>query len=74
MNRFDLIGRHEEREAALNKLSKLIDFDLDVTIRENVTAVSAERQETEADPNLRRVLTDILHDDICFYETHIKRF
>ncbi|HET6609453.1 MAG TPA: hypothetical protein VFG62_22465, partial [Rhodopila sp.] len=68
MGRFDIIGRHEDRETALTKLSCLIETPLDVHTRENITAQSEERKQMESDPWLRRRLEDILKEDIRFYE------
>ena len=68
MGRFDLIGRHDSREAALKRLSDLIGTSLDITIRENVTEASEERREMESNLAFQRELEDILADDIKFYE------
>jgi hypothetical protein len=73
MDRFDLIGRHEDRQAALLKLAQLIGRPLDVSVRDNVTPPSDERAEMENDPVLRGRLADILADDMRFYERHVTR-
>lgn len=72
MGRFDLIGRHDNRETALKQLSALIGTALDSTIHENITEASAERMELESDPSFRRELEDILTNDIKFYERYAR--
>ncbi|PTQ09124.1 hypothetical protein CLG96_14810 [Sphingomonas oleivorans] len=68
MGRFDLIGRHEERDYAFNRLSRLIGVDLDISIRENVTTPDEARQALLEDGFLIQELRNILADDIQFYE------
>lgn len=70
MRQFHVIGRHEAREPALLKLSKLVGLTIDHSIRENATPRSAEREEVEGDRDLRHRLTDILAGDIKFYERY----
>lgn len=72
MERFNLIGDHENREAALMRLARLIDRPLDVSVRDNVTPASDEREEVENDPVLRRRLTDILADDVRFFDRYAR--
>jgi hypothetical protein len=72
MGRFDIIGRHDDRERALTKLSCLIETPLDIETRENITAPSEEREQMESDPRLRRRLEDILSEDIRFYERYTR--
>lgn len=72
MGRFDLIGRHDQREAALGRLAESIDARFDTSIKERVGPTTEERQRMEADPALRRGLEDILADDIRFYEQHTR--
>jgi hypothetical protein len=73
MNRFDIIGRHSNREVALGELSARIGFSLDTKIRENVTPASDGRIEAANDMKLRRDLEGILSDDIKFYERFSSR-
>lgn len=68
MARFNLIGRHEDRAPALQTLSRETGRFIDHRLRANQTPQTDERAETSADPKLRRKLTDILADDIDFYE------
>jgi hypothetical protein len=72
MGRFDLIGRHENRESALAKLSQQINVALDATIRDNVTPPSEERLAANSDPRLRSKLESILLQDIRFYDQHAR--
>ena len=71
MQRFNLIGAHETRQAALSKLSELIEVPLKVQAHENITPQITERHEMEADPVIRRDLEDILSADIEFYERFV---
>jgi hypothetical protein len=68
MGRFDLVGRHDRRDEALEKLGMLIGGVFETGIRENVTQPTAERRAAEADPAVLRALEDILADDVRFYD------
>lgn len=70
MGRFDIVGKFEDREAVLNRLSTSLGVPLDVTVRENVTPECDERNAMTNDQQLRRRLEDILVDDIKFYERY----
>jgi hypothetical protein len=70
MSRFDLIGRHEDRAAALARLSAQTGIPADAATYENVTPPSAEREAIYADSALMERLEDLLADDIRFYERH----
>jgi hypothetical protein len=72
MGRFDLIGRHENRESALAKLSRQFNVTLDATIRDNVTPPSEERLTANSDTRLRSELESILLQDIRFYDQHAR--
>ena len=72
MSRFDLIGRHENRESALTKLSQQFNVALDATIRENITPPSEQRLTANSDPRLRSELESILLQDIRFYDQHAR--
>ncbi len=67
MGRFDLIGRHDAREASLTRLSQLCGRPLDTTIHANATA-SDEGRTLREDKDIVAALTDILSEDIRFYE------
>lgn len=68
MTRFDLVGRHEARAAALDKLSQVAGVAIDTSVQVNVTGVSAEREKLLADGARMQQLHDILDEDIRFYE------
>jgi hypothetical protein len=72
MSRFDLIGRHENRESALTKLSRQFNVALDATIRENITPPSEQRLTANSDPRLRSELESILLQDVRFYDQHAR--
>lgn len=68
MRSFDFIGRHEKRDETLEALSKLINLDLDRALHANRTPESDVRRELESDATLRGRLSDLLADDLRFYE------
>lgn len=68
MGRFDLIGRHEDRAAALTQLSQILGVELDVSIKENVTAPDDDREALLEDRTVMQKLHNILAEDIRFYE------
>ena len=68
MGRFGLIGRHEDRAAALGKLSEVSGIRIDDDVRVNVTAASVERERMLADKAQMGQLHDLLAEDIRFYE------
>ncbi len=70
MGCFDLIGRHHRWPETINALSSLSGVTLNNDLRMNVTPKFEERQEMESDANLRSQLSDILRDDLVFYERH----
>lgn len=67
MGRFDVIGRHEERASAIARISALLGLS-EVVGHENPTPGSPQRDEALSDPKLRADLSDLLSDDIQFYE------
>ena len=73
MSRFDLIGRHEDRAAALNHLGRRIGLEIDDKVRVNVTKPSIERNEFLADSARMRRLRSIVAEDIRFYERYCDR-
>ena len=70
MSRFDLIGRHDMRDEALGELGSATGVEIDTSLRVNVTSPSAEREALLADAAQMRRLSDILADDIRFYERY----
>jgi hypothetical protein len=68
MGRFNLVGRHDSRDAVLAKIGALTGGTFETGIHENVTQPTPERQEAASSPRMRRALEDILVDDIRFYE------
>jgi SAM-dependent methyltransferase len=73
MNRFDFIGFHENREDDIVRLAKAINLPLLAAIHENRTSESAERLELESDVSVRSKLTDLLAQDVGFYERMLRR-
>jgi hypothetical protein len=72
MSRFDLIGRHENRESALAKLARQFNVGLDATIRDNVTPHSEERLTANSETRLRSEFESILLQDMRFYDRHAR--
>lgn len=70
MGRFDVIGRHEARVAALTRLSGMIGRELDINIVENVTPVRSDRHNFLADLTAVRRLGDLLIEDMRFYDRY----
>jgi hypothetical protein len=68
MNRFDFIGFYENRKSDIPRLAKALKLPLAASVYENRTSVSDERLEAESDCSLRRDLTDLLAEDVAFYE------
>lgn len=73
MRDFDFIGRHEAREATNARLASLLSLQPFDESHVNKTADDPLRQELENDPRTLFALTDLLRDDIAFYETHAFR-
>jgi hypothetical protein len=70
MGRFDLIGRHDDRAAALRRLGGLVGASLDVDLHENATPKDERRLEMSEDRALRHRLEQLLADDIRFYQRY----
>lgn len=72
MGRMDFIGRHEAREEGLMAVGARLGLSLDAGLHLNKTASKAdpEREALLADTRLMARLTELLDDDIRFYETH----
>ena len=68
MNRFDFIGFYESRDSNIPRLAKALNLPLVAAVHENRTSESAERLEVESDVSVRRKLTDLLAEDVAFYE------
>lgn len=68
MSRFAVIASHEEREAGLRRIGRLLGIESLPDWRENHTPLSEARANAESDPALRRELEDILIEDVRFYE------
>lgn len=70
-DRFDFVGRHETRGEDLQKLAKILDICIDTSLHLNATeplGIDLEREAILSDQTLMGRLTDLLADDICFYE------
>lgn len=72
MGRMDFVGRHETRSEGLQKLGKMLGLSLDPALHLNLTDVDStpEREALKADSYLMSRLTDLLAEDIRFYEKH----
>jgi hypothetical protein len=68
MGRFNVVGRHDSRGAALQKIAAIIGGTFEADTHENVTQPTPERQEAESNPRMQRALEDILIDDIRFHD------
>jgi hypothetical protein len=71
MGRMDFIGRHETRTEDLSRLSKILNIDIDIGLHLNATepeGINSERVAILSDRVLMRRLTNLLAEDICFYE------
>lgn len=68
MNRFDFIGFYENRETDIPRLAKALDVPLVAAVHENRTSESTERLELESDVSVQRKLSDLLAQDVAFYE------
>ncbi len=69
MRRFSLIGRHDERDSALKRLSELVDQSLPADERRNETADQESLTEMLDDRRLRTRLQNLLAEDLAFYDT-----
>jgi hypothetical protein len=68
MARFDYIGRHEDRRGAIAALSGLVGQELSAEHRENSNPSREEIGDSLSDTRLIARLTDLLKDEIAFYE------
>lgn len=70
MDNFSVLGRYEDRLGYFRKLNYELGLELDSSMNFNVTTPDDDRDHMSLDQNLRRVLQDILKEDIMFYEKH----
>lgn len=73
MGRLDFIGRYETREEDLARLETVLGIPLDSTLHVNATEperINPEREALMADSGLMGRLTDLLAQDISFYEKY----
>lgn len=68
MNRFNILGRYEDRAGFFYKIKDSIGLELDQSICKNVTPMHPERLEDLHNMALLNSLRDILKCDIDFYE------
>ena len=73
MGVFSFIGRHESREATNRKLQDLLGLQPFDHLHENKTAESDERQQLLDNRATISALSDLLRDDIAFYQRHAFR-
>lgn len=69
--RFDFVGRHETRDNDLQRLAKILGININIGLHLNATepkGVDLERENILSNQTLIGQLTDLLADDICFYE------
>jgi len=74
MGRLDFIGRYETREKDLARLESVLGVPLDATLHVNATEperINLEREAMLDDRRLIGRLTDILAEDISFYEKYV---
>ncbi len=74
MGRMDHVGRHETRAEGLRRLGETLGVELDASLHLNSTHAdgNAERESLRADAQLMARLTDLLADDLHFYETYAR--
>lgn len=68
MRRFQYVGRHEDRGSAMRALSAMVGAPVSQDRRENVNPPRPEIGETLNDTSTISRLTDILGEEIAFYE------
>lgn len=71
MGRLDFIGRHETRADDLQRLAEMLGVGINTTLHLNATAPEGSNMEKESivsDGKLMRRLSDLLVEDISFYE------
>jgi hypothetical protein len=68
MRRMDFIGFNETRAQDLARLSELLGLPLSAEVHANRTTFGARYEATQADAGIRAKLTDILAEDIAFYD------
>ena len=73
MRRLDFIGRHENRTEDLKRLSHTLGITMDIDLHLNATepgGVDSLRMEIMSDAKIMRSISDLLLQDINFYEKH----
>lgn len=68
MRRFDFIGFHETRTDDIARLARELGLPLSADVHANATAEHDGRFDMEQNASLRLSLTDILAEDVAFYE------
>jgi hypothetical protein len=68
MERFDFIGFHELRDQDIPRLAAMLDLPLKPEVHDNKTVEQAHRQSIESDTAILRKLTDLLAEDVAFYD------
>lgn len=76
MGRLDFIGRHETRAEDLQRLAGILGISIDTSLHLNATepeGVNLEKEAILSDSKLMNRLTELLADDICFYEKFLPK-
>lgn len=70
MGNFSVIGRYDDRHEYFRRLKYNLGLDLDSSIEVNVTVPNNDRDRVLTDRKLIAAITDILKEDILFYDRH----
>ena len=76
-NRLDFIGKHETRTDDLRRLGKILGISIDTQLHLNATTPEggdSEREDIVSNRGLMKQLTDLLSNDIRFYEKVVQRY
>jgi hypothetical protein len=68
MGRFNFVGFHENRGSDIPQLGCMLGLPLTSKVHVNASAAATQRQLAEADPKLRRGLSNVLRRDLDLYE------
>jgi hypothetical protein len=68
MSRFNLVGRHENRDSACLELERATGVSIDSSLYLNLTPATEERARLMADASIMGALHQILEDDVRFYD------
>jgi hypothetical protein len=74
MARFEFVGFHETRHTDIPALGTMLGLPLSAEVAENRTPTRPERQAIEADAATRARLTDLLAQDVAFYDREWRRW